>query len=195
MTCVCGNSYIVKSGDTLALIAEGQLGDGSRWKEITKQNCTPFTEEEARRLQPGDEVCLPNGSTPTPIPNPIPAPTPTPPPISEEMNLEATFYASENVGCNFPATGVFGITLNAALAGRFEPRCPNAGENVARIQCATDPNLIPRLTNFTLVWDGQEVPAQALDVGTAIIGNRIDILVDTIAEAIELGRKTVKVIL
>jgi 3D (Asp-Asp-Asp) domain-containing protein len=186
MSCVCGKSYVVKSGDTLALIAEGQLGDGSRWQEITKPNCTPFTEDEARRLQPGDEVCLPNGSTPTPPPLP---------PIGEEINLEATFYASENVGCSFPATGVFGITLNAALAGRFEPRCPGVGENVARIQCATDPNVIPRLTNFTLVWDGKRVPAQALDVGTAIIGNRIDILVDTIAEAIELGRKPVKIIL
>lgn len=68
MSCTCGNSYIVKSGDTLALIAERELGDGSRWREITKQNCTPFTEDEARRLQPGDEVCLPNGSTPTPPP-------------------------------------------------------------------------------------------------------------------------------
>jgi chitinase len=68
MTCACGKSYIVKSGDTLTLIAERQLGDGSRWKEITKPNCTPFTDDEARRLQPGDEVCLPDGSTPTPPP-------------------------------------------------------------------------------------------------------------------------------
>lgn len=66
MTCTCGNSYIIKSGDTLAAIAERELGDSSRWREITKPNCTPFTEEEARRLQPGNEVCLPNGSTPKP---------------------------------------------------------------------------------------------------------------------------------
>ena len=60
MTCICGNSYIVRSGDTLFLIAERELNDGNRWQEITKPNCTSFTEEEARRLQPGDEVCLPN---------------------------------------------------------------------------------------------------------------------------------------
>ena len=70
MACSCGKSYIVNSGDTLAIIAERQLGNGSRWKEITKPNCTLFTEDEARRLQPGDEVCLPNGSTPTPPPAP-----------------------------------------------------------------------------------------------------------------------------
>ncbi len=68
MSCICGKSYIVKSGDTLAQIAQGQLGDGSRWREITKPNCTPFTDDEARKLQPGDEVCLPDGSTPTPPP-------------------------------------------------------------------------------------------------------------------------------
>lgn len=66
MTCTCGNSYIIKSGDTLAAIAERELGDSNRWREITKPNCTPFTEEEVRRLQPGNEVCLPNGSTPKP---------------------------------------------------------------------------------------------------------------------------------
>lgn len=60
MSCACGDSYIVKSGDTLYLIAQQELGDGNRWPEITKPNCTYFTEEEARRLQPGDEVCLPN---------------------------------------------------------------------------------------------------------------------------------------
>ena len=66
MSCTCGNSYIVKAGEMLFLIAERELGDGNRWQEITKPNCTSFTEEEARRLQSGDEVCLPNGSTPPP---------------------------------------------------------------------------------------------------------------------------------
>lgn len=76
MSCTCGKSYIIKSGDTLALIAQRQLGDSNRWREITKPNCTPFTEDEARRLQPGNEVCLPDGSTPTP---------PSPPPGSSNF--------------------------------------------------------------------------------------------------------------
>ena len=59
MSCQCGRSYIVKQKDILFDIAQRELGDGNRWKEITKPNCTPFTEEEARALRPGDEVCLP----------------------------------------------------------------------------------------------------------------------------------------
>jgi len=165
------------------MIAQRELGDGNRWTEIMNPDCTTVNDTN---IFPGQELCIPDGST---------APSPVPPSPGIGIDLEATFYASENVGCNFPATGVFGITLNAARAGQFQPRCPGAGENVPRIQCATDPNVIPRLTNFTLVWDGTELPAAALDVGTAIIGNKIDILVDTIAEAIELGRKPVRVIL
>lgn len=180
MTFACGNSYVVKSGDTLFLIAQQELGDGNRWPEIMKPNCTPFTEEEATRLQAGDEVYLPDGNGGG----------------GEPTNLEATFYASENVGCAFPATGAFGITLRAALEGQFEPRCPNTGENVPRVQCAVAPSQIPLRTEFTLVlWDGRQVMAEALDTGTAILPGKIDILVDTIAEALELGRKPVKAIL
>ena len=185
MTCACGKSYIVKSGDTFFLIAQRELGDGNRWREIMKPDCTPVTEQDAPILQPGDELCLPNGGT-----------TPPPPPPGQGIDLEATFYASENVGCAFPASGVFGVTLRAALAGEFGPRCPNAGENVPRVQCAVAPSQIPLRTNFTLVlWDGRQVPAEALDTGTAILPGKIDILVDTIAEALDLGRKPVKVIL
>ena len=180
MSCTWGKSYIARSGDTLFLIAEGELGDGNRWRD-----CTPVTEQDATRLQPGDELCLPNGGT-----------SPLAPPSGQEINLEATFYASENVGCAFPATGVFGVTLGAALVGRFESRCPNTGENVPRVQCAVAPSQIPLRTRFTLVlWDGRQVPAEALDTGTAILPGKIDILVDTIAEALDLGRKSVKVIL
>lgn len=180
MTCACGNSYIVQSGDTLFLIAEQQLGDGNRWRELMNPDCTTVNDTN---IFPGQELCIPNGST-TPPPKP-----------GKELDLEATFYASENVGCNFTATEVFGVTLGAALAGRFEGRCPGVGENIPRIQCATDPNVIPRLTNFTLVWNGTQLRAAALDVGTAIIGMKIDILVDTVEEAINLGRKPIKIIL
>lgn len=179
MTCACGTSYIVKSGDTLFLIAQRQLGDGNRWKEITKPNCTYFTEVDARNLQPGDEVCLPNGNG-----------------NGQTIDLEATFYDVQTTGCTFPASGVFGITLRAALEGRLEPRCQNTGENVPRVQCAVARSQIPLRTKFTLVlWDGQRVPAEALDVGTAIVPGKIDILVDTVAEALELGRKPVKAII
>ena len=72
MTCACGKSYIVKSGDTFFLIAQRELGDGNRWREIMKpdRDCTLVTEQDAPRLQPGDELCLPNGATTPPPPPP-----------------------------------------------------------------------------------------------------------------------------
>ncbi len=41
------------------------------------------------------------------------------------------------------------------------------------------------------LWDGDLVNAMAIDVGTAIKGKLIDIYVDTIDEAINLGRRNV----
>jgi chitinase len=69
MPCTIGSSYTIKSGDTLANIAAVKLGDGSRWREIKKPDGNPFTEEEARNLQIGQEICIPNGSTPPPSGN------------------------------------------------------------------------------------------------------------------------------
>jgi len=65
MTCTRGSSYTVKAGDTLFIIAEKQLGDGNRWREILKPNGSPFTEEEARNLQPGQEICIPRSTPPS----------------------------------------------------------------------------------------------------------------------------------
>lgn len=69
MSCTIGNSYSVKSGDTLFIIAQQQLGDGNRWHEFKKPDGTPFTDADASNLQIGQEICIPNGSTPPP-PNP-----------------------------------------------------------------------------------------------------------------------------
>lgn len=52
--------YTVKEGDWLYTIAERELGDGNRWREIMKTpNGGFFTEEEARNLRPGQIVYLP----------------------------------------------------------------------------------------------------------------------------------------
>nr|WP_286186806.1 CHAP domain-containing protein [Geitlerinema sp. P-1104] len=51
--------YTIKPGDTLWDIARRYLGDGRRWVEIQKPDGSTFTEEEARRLQPGQSVYLP----------------------------------------------------------------------------------------------------------------------------------------
>lgn len=181
MSCTRGNSYIVKSGDTLFIIAQQQLGDGNRWREILKPDGSPFTDGDATNLQVGQEICIPGS-------------TPTPPPPGNQINLEARFYSMEETNCHPPASGVHGVTLQAALAQQWQSKCQ--GQSVGRLQCAVDPNVIPLLTNFTLVlWDGRQIPAAALDIGTAIIGNKIDIFVDTVTEAINLGVKSVTAIL
>jgi Astacin (Peptidase family M12A)/LysM domain len=52
--------YTIKQGDTLYLIAERELGDGNRWREIMKtSNGGSFTEQEANNLQAGQVVYLP----------------------------------------------------------------------------------------------------------------------------------------
>jgi basic endochitinase B len=66
MSCTVGNSYIVQPGDTLFIIAQQKLGDGNRWREIKKTDGTPYTDADAGNLQVGQEICIPNGSTPPP---------------------------------------------------------------------------------------------------------------------------------
>lgn len=67
MSCILGNSYTVKTGDTLFIIAQQLMGDGNRWREILKLDSTPFTDTDAANLQVGQEICIPNGSVP-PLP-------------------------------------------------------------------------------------------------------------------------------
>jgi len=66
MSCVSGKSYTVKAGDTLFVIAQQQLGDGNRWREIKKTYGTPLTDADTTTLQLGQELCIPNGSVSPP---------------------------------------------------------------------------------------------------------------------------------
>jgi 3D (Asp-Asp-Asp) domain-containing protein len=167
-------TYTVQLGDTLYLIAQKVYGDGNRWREIYEAN-RGVIGGNPEQIQVGMVLVIPGISQPNPNPNPNPPST---------LNLEATFYSREETQGHPPATGVHGVTLQEAFNG------------MGRIQCAVDPNVIPLLKEFTLIlWDGRQVPASALDKGTAIIGNKIDIFVDTVHEAIHLGRKPVQVIL
>ena len=63
ISCVAGNSYKIKFGDTLHKIAQEKLGDGSRWTEIKKPNGTSFTEDEVNDLHPGQEIWIPQPPT------------------------------------------------------------------------------------------------------------------------------------
>ncbi|MDX2240743.1 MAG: S8 family serine peptidase [Leptolyngbyaceae cyanobacterium bins.302] len=74
--------YSVRSGDTLWGIAQRELGNGNRWREITKdaQGQQSFTDAEARTLRVNQTVYLPVvrqigiglPNIPLPIPRPIP---------------------------------------------------------------------------------------------------------------------------
>lgn len=67
MTCQCGRSYIVKQGDIVFDIAQRELGDGNRWREIMNPNCSKLANES---IFPGQELCIPNGSEPPEPPKP-----------------------------------------------------------------------------------------------------------------------------
>jgi len=71
--------YIVRSGDTLSVIAKRELGDANRWREIQKVGGGTFTEAEARNLQVGQSVYLPvgyqTGNSPPIASRPVAKPT------------------------------------------------------------------------------------------------------------------------
>ncbi len=62
MSCSIGKSYTVQPGDILFNIAQRELGDGNRWREIQNPNGTHVTENDAANLQPGQELCIPASS-------------------------------------------------------------------------------------------------------------------------------------
>lgn len=184
MSCTSGSSYIVKSGDTLHIIAQEQLDNGDRWTEIKNPDGSAPNPDN---LHPGQELCLPQESNLTSEESDLTSDR------RRHLNLEATFYSKEETQCHPPATGVHGVTLRQALAGDKTPPC---GSGIGRLQCSVDPNVIPLHKKFTLIlWNDKHVKAVALDTGTAIQGHIIDIFVDTTTEAINLGRKHVKAIL
>jgi chitinase len=64
IACTSGIAYVINAEDRLVDIAQQNLGDSSRWTEITKPDGTHFTQEEAKRLQPGRKICLPKEFVP-----------------------------------------------------------------------------------------------------------------------------------
>ncbi len=77
--------YIVRSGDTLWSIAQRELGNGNRWREIMKTpNGGTFTDAEARQLRVGQAVYLPiNYQTGPKVPV---TPPPTSNPVTSNIN-------------------------------------------------------------------------------------------------------------
>ena len=96
------------------------------------------------------------------------------------IQVEATFYTADCIGC-------LGITKSG-----HDVRNTIYAEGKRVI--AVDPRLIPlgSIVNVQLE-DGQEFEAIASDIGSAIKGNIIDVLVSSNKEALQLGRQKAKV--
>lgn len=97
------------------------------------------------------------------------------------IEVEATFYTAQCEGC-------IGITKTG-----YDVRETIYTSEGLRI-IAVDPSVIP-LGSIVRVKleDGTEFKAQALDIGSAIKGARIDVLVSTRKEAYRLGRQAAEI--
>ncbi|HEY9829676.1 MAG TPA: CHAP domain-containing protein, partial [Stenomitos sp.] len=116
--------YIVRPGDTLSGIAQREMGNANRWREIQRANGTTFTEDEARRLQIGQKVYLPvnyQAGTGTPVASPNPGngsnPTPQPAPSPGSTDFPGTvMYTGVNIRS--------GPGVNYAKLGAYAPGTP-----------------------------------------------------------------------
>ena len=100
--------------------------------------------------------------------------------VERSMPMTATFYSKEEVAEHMPAGGVRGVTLREAING------------AGLLQASVDPRRIPLYSLLKIrLWDDVQVPAIAVDVGPS--ADIIDLFVDTVNEAIELGKKPVYV--
>ena len=60
--------YTIESGDTLSQIARDELGDGTLWTTIEREDGTTYSEAEAQQIQPGQVVYLPGSNEKPPTP-------------------------------------------------------------------------------------------------------------------------------
>jgi 3D (Asp-Asp-Asp) domain-containing protein len=94
-------------------------------------------------------------------------------------NFQMTHYTANCEGCS-------GITYSGHDARQ------SIYKNGKRV-IATDPNVIPQGSIVEIDDGGFVFRAQALDIGSAIKGNIVDLLVDGNQNALSLGRKNVKI--
>lgn len=96
-----------------------------------------------------------------------------------EINAKYSYYTAQCEGCT-------GITYTGVDVRN------TIHHNGMRV-IATDPTVIPMYSIVEVSYPGATFKAIALDIGSAIKGNRIDILVGSRKEAYRLGRKEGKV--
>jgi 3D (Asp-Asp-Asp) domain-containing protein len=104
--------------------------------------------------------------------------------IRRRFNMTASFYSREEIHGAQTAGGLRGVTLYEAMT------CQGL------LQASVDVRRIPLYTRIqVLLWNGSVIQAMVVDTGPNYSENIIDIFVNTIAEAIELGRQSVQITL
>lgn len=191
------DSYIVQKGDTLSQIAEKHdiaLTDLKRWNHITSHLIFPgdglAINENEKIAVSSNQVSTPQkqttpvveentkgnsekaSSTPNEQARQEAEPTPTAA-SGKEMTVTATAYTAYCEGCS--GTTYTGIDLRA-----------NPNQKVI----AVDPSIIPLGSR---VWVEGYGEAIAGDIGGAIKGNIIDVFLEHQQEALNWGRRTVKI--
>mgnify|MGYP003530874869 CR=1 FL=1 len=169
-------TYVVVTGDTLFNIAEKY--------NMTVNQLMTNNQLTSDLIKPGDKLVLDGAkviqpkvsaaTTTTSVTSNAPtADSKTPAAVEKELTMTATAYTASCAGCSgITATG---INLKA-----------NPNQKVISV----DPTVIPLGSK---VWVEGYGEAIAGDTGGAIKGNVIDIFIPTKQEALNWGRKTVKV--
>jgi murein DD-endopeptidase MepM/ murein hydrolase activator NlpD len=87
---------VVRRGDTLSRIAAIHLSNGDQWTKLLKQDGTPFTQNDARRLQVGQVVLVPVIADTQPAPAPGDLATEPPPDLKASgINLDLLVDAAQ----------------------------------------------------------------------------------------------------
>lgn len=188
--------YVVKKGDTLSQIADAHrvgLTELKRWNNITghlifpgdeltingnktlavssnkTKSATPSTQQGE---QPKNQTTNPQQNNQTKKPT-TQSQQPTTAASGKEMTVTATAYTAYCQGCS--GTTYTGINLRA-----------NPNQKVI----AVDPSVIPLGSR---VWVEGYGEAIAGDIGGAIKGNIIDVFLEQKQDALNWGRRTVKI--
>ena len=164
------------------LVIDGEYGNGDTRRQRLEQEGRSYEviQNEVAKLTPKPEVkketqsnvaVASTGQKAAPVSNPAPAPAPAPTSQGRTMVMEATGYSTAQPSLSrYTANGT---DLHA------NPRV-----------IAVDPSVIPLGSTVTVEGYGTYIAA---DTGGAIKGNRIDIHFPTVAGAMSVGRRSVKI--
>jgi N-acetylmuramoyl-L-alanine amidase len=168
------NVHVVKSGDTLYSIGQANGVSVDQLKDWNGLQDNLIVPEQELSVQGPNEYVEEN---PEPAEEEAEATQTSSQPaedgVVKTLNMEATAYTAFCEGCS--GTTYTGIDLRA-----------NPDQKVI----AVDPNVIPLGSEVHVEGYGNAV---AGDIGGAIKGNRIDVFMADRSEALDFGRKSVKV--